>query len=79
MAKSQVGARIPDEVLELARARAKDRGLSIGDYLAQLVMDDVDGLRARGVEAARRFLDEHQTLFDEAEDAEQPATGARAA
>lgn len=78
MAKTQVGARLPDEVLELAKARAKDRGLSIGDYLAQLVLEDVDGLRARGLDAARRFLDEHRSVFDEAEDA-QPAPGAHAA
>jgi len=79
MAKTQLGARVDDEVAELARARAADRGLSIGDYIAQLVREDADGLRARGLEAARRFLDEHQAVFDEAEDAEQPAPGVRAA
>ncbi|MEU9213381.1 hypothetical protein AB0D27_37105 [Streptomyces sp. NPDC048415] len=79
MAKTQLGARVDDEVAELARARAKDRGLSIGDYIAQLVREDADGLRVRGLDAARRFLDEHQAVFDEAEDAEQSAPGARAA
>ncbi|WP_406307067.1 hypothetical protein OHA61_38625 [Streptomyces sp. NBC_00885] len=46
--------------------RAKDLGLSIGDYLARLVQDDASGLRARGVHAAARFLAEHQAVFDEA-------------
>ncbi|MEV6175425.1 hypothetical protein AB0L99_45500 [Streptomyces sp. NPDC051954] len=67
MAKTQLGARVDDEVAELARARAKDRGLSVGDYLAQLVREDADGLRTRALDAARRFLDEHQSVFDDAE------------
>lgn len=79
MAKTQLGARVDDEVAELAKARAKDRGLSVGDYIAELVREDTDGLRARGLDAARRFLDEHQTIFDETEDAEHTAPGAHAA
>ncbi|WP_369251304.1 hypothetical protein [Streptomyces sp. R41] len=79
MAKTQLGARVDDEIAELAKARAKDRGLSMGDYIAELIREDAEGLRARGLEAARRFLDEHQTVFDEAEDAGQSAPGARAA
>ncbi|UUS35119.1 MULTISPECIES: hypothetical protein [Streptomyces] len=39
----------------------------MGDYLAQLVVDDVSGLRARAMDAAQRFLSEQQALFDEAE------------
>ncbi|GGJ28598.1 hypothetical protein GCM10010121_044920 [Streptomyces brasiliensis] len=78
MAKTQLGARVDNEVVELAKARAKDHGLSLGDYIAHLVREDVDGLRARGLDAARRFLDEHQALFDEAEDADT-APGAHAA
>lgn len=89
MAKTQLGARVDDEIAALARARARDRGLSVGDYIAALVRDDADGLRQRGLDAARRFLDEHQQIFDEFEDAEagartsvsagRPAGGAHAA
>ncbi|MFF0000037.1 hypothetical protein [Streptomyces avermitilis] len=79
MAKTQSGARIDRDVMELAKARARDRGQSIGDYIAHLVREDADGLRVRGLDAARRFLDEHQAVFDEVEDAEQSASGARAA
>ncbi|MFF7451884.1 MULTISPECIES: hypothetical protein [unclassified Streptomyces] len=79
MAKTQLGARVDDEVAELAKARAKDRGLSVGDYIAALVREDTDGLRTRGLEAARRFLDEHQAIFDEAEDADRTTPGAHAA
>ncbi|MFI5572005.1 hypothetical protein ACIA6T_32665 [Streptomyces sp. NPDC051740] len=81
MAKTQLGARVDEDVAELARKRAADLGLSIGDYLSRLVEDDTSGLRARAVDAATRFLAEHQALFDEAEDAQQPETarGARAA
>lgn len=76
MAKTQLGARVDDEIAALARARAKDRGLSVGDYIAALVRDDADGLRQRGLDAARRFLDEHQQIFDEIEDADR-GTGTR--
>ncbi|MEU5599531.1 hypothetical protein [Streptomyces sp. NPDC020298] len=79
MAKTQLGARVDDEIAELARARAKDRGMSVGDYIAALVRDDADGLRQRGLDAARRFLGEHQALFDEAEDADRHVPGAHAA
>nr|WTA00183.1 hypothetical protein OH820_35110 [Streptomyces sp. NBC_00857] len=78
MAKTQLGARVDSEIVELARKRAVDRGLPLGDYLAQLVLEDASGLRARAVSAAGRFLDEHQHLFDEAEKATD-APGAHAA
>lgn len=59
--------------------RAKDLGLSIGDYRARRVQDDASGLRARGVDAAAPFLAEHQGVFDEAEVAQQTSAGVRAA
>ncbi|WP_369275655.1 hypothetical protein AB5J55_41960 [Streptomyces sp. R11] len=79
MAKTQLGVRVDPEVKKLAQARAKDRGLDLGDYIARLVRDDAEGLRQRGLDAARRFLDEHQQLFDEAEDDDVQAPGAHAA
>ncbi|MGV9640504.1 hypothetical protein [Streptomyces sp. NPDC003514] len=81
MAKTQLGARVDEDIADLAKKRAADLGLSVGDYLARLVQDDASGLRARAVEAAGRFLAEHQVIFDEAEDAGQAraAGGARAA
>ncbi|MFE0574446.1 hypothetical protein ACIQUO_29315 [Streptomyces albogriseolus] len=85
MAKTQLGARVDEDVAELARKRAADLGLSVGDYLARLVQDDASGLRARAVDAAARFLAEHQAIFDEAEaeaeDGRRPdsSRGARAA
>ncbi|MER7056623.1 hypothetical protein [Streptomyces sp. NPDC000351] len=79
MAKTQLGARVEEDVAELAKKRAADLGLSIGDYLARLVQDDTSGLRARAVDAATRFLAEHQAVFDEAEDAQYASRGARAA
>ena len=79
MAKTQLGARVDEDVAELAKKRAADLGLSIGDYLARLVQDDASGLRARAVEAAARFLADHQAVFDEAEQAPQAPSGAHAA
>ncbi|WP_189717543.1 hypothetical protein [Streptomyces phaeofaciens] len=79
MAKTQLGARVDEDVAELARKRAADLGLSIGDYLARLVQDDASGLRVRAVDAAARFLAEHQSVFDDAEDAQQAPQGSRAA
>lgn len=79
MAKTQLGARVDNEIKQLAEARAKERGMSIGDYIAALVREDTDGLRHRGLDAARRFLDEHQALYDEAEEADRRTPGAHAA
>ena len=79
MAKTQLGVRVDPEIKKLAQARAKDRGLDLGDYIARLVRDDADGLRRRGLGAAQFFLDEHQHLFDEAEDADRDTPGAHAA
>jgi hypothetical protein len=66
--KTQFGARVDEDVAELARRRAADLGLSVGDCLARLVLDDTSGLRARAVDAAARFLADHQGVSDEAED-----------
>ncbi|GAA1262325.1 MULTISPECIES: hypothetical protein [Streptomyces] len=79
MAKTQLGARVDEDIAELAKKRASDLGLSIGDYLARLVQDDASGLRARAVDAAARFLTEHQAVFDDAEQAQETVRGARAA
>ncbi|MEU0041165.1 MULTISPECIES: hypothetical protein [unclassified Streptomyces] len=79
MAKTQLGARVNEDVAELAKKRAADLGLSIGDYLARLVEDDASGLRARAVDAAARFLADHQAVFDTAEEAQQASRGAHAA
>ncbi|MFD4475848.1 hypothetical protein ACFWPU_07000 [Streptomyces sp. NPDC058471] len=82
MAKTQLGARVDTEVKELAAVRAKERGMAVGDYISQLVLEDASGLRARSLEAAGRFLADHQHVFDEAEaprDAQSDAPGANAA
>lgn len=79
MTKTQLGVRLDPEVKKLAQARAKDRGMDLGDYIASLVQDDAEGLRQRGLDAARRFLDEHQQVFDDAEDADRHGSGAHAA
>ena len=79
MAKTQLGARVDDEIKALAESRARDRGQSLGDYLAGLVREDVGGLRQRGLDAARRFLDDHQSVSDEAEEADRRSPEAHAA
>ncbi|MFF5139270.1 hypothetical protein ACFY6U_05900 [Streptomyces sp. NPDC013157] len=79
MVKTQLGARVESRIKELAEARARDRGLSLGDYIAVLVQEDTEGLRQRGVDAAGRFLAEHQDVFDEAEEADRRTPGAHAA
>ncbi|WP_328580435.1 hypothetical protein [Streptomyces sp. NBC_00370] len=79
MAKTQLGARVDSEIKQLAEARARDRGLSLGEYIAVLVHEDSEGLRQRGLAAAERFLAEHQNVFDEAEDVDCRPPGAHAA
>lgn len=78
-AKTQLGARVDDDIAELTKRRAADLGLSIGDYLSRLVQDDASGLRARFVDAAARFLAEHQAIFDAVEEAQQITRGTHAA
>ena len=78
MGKTQLGARVDADVAELARKRAADLGMSVGDYLARLVQDDASGLRAQAVDAAARFLADYQDVFDEAEGSQAPR-GAHAA
>ncbi|MEV8318408.1 hypothetical protein AB0Q95_30035 [Streptomyces sp. NPDC059900] len=68
MAKTQLGVRVDAEVKQIAAARAGERGMALGDYIAQLVLEDASGLRARGLDAAGRFLAEHQHVFDAAEE-----------
>ncbi|MFJ9898392.1 hypothetical protein ACIQPR_34150 [Streptomyces sp. NPDC091280] len=75
MAKTQLGVRVDSDIKELAQARAKDLGEDLGEYIARLVIEDTDGLRRRGLDAASRFLDEHQSLFDEAEDQDTGRAG----
>lgn len=41
--------------------------MSVGDYIADLVRADAEGLRQRAMSSAERFLADHQALFDEAE------------
>ncbi|MER8041080.1 hypothetical protein [Streptomyces hydrogenans] len=79
MAKTQLGARVDSEIKQLAEARARDRGMSLGDYIAVLVYEDTEGLRQRGLDAAKHFLAEHQDVFDEVEDADAGTPGAHAA
>ncbi|MET2714856.1 hypothetical protein ABXV03_03805 [Streptomyces harbinensis] len=70
MAKEQLGARVDADVADLARKRAADRNLSLGDYLAQLVLEDVHGMRQRAMTAADRFIGEFGELLDATEDAQ---------
>lgn len=76
MAKTkQLGARLPEDIVELAGQRAADLHVSVGEYLAGLVRADAEGLRQRAMASAERFLAEHQGLFD-AEDGDE-STGKR--
>lgn len=47
--------------------------------LTGLMREDVGGLRQRGLGAARRFLGDHQGVFDEAEEADRRSPEAHAA
>jgi hypothetical protein len=76
MVKKQLGARVDEEVLQLASKRAADRNLSVGDYLTQLVLDDAHGLRERAMAAAARFIGEYGVFFDEAEAVQAPGSSA---
>ena len=79
MSKTQLGARVDPEVKGLAEARAADRNQSLGDYISGLVREDAGGLRQRGLDAAQRFLADHQVVYDEVEDMDHHNSEAHAA
>jgi hypothetical protein len=80
MSKQQIGARVDADIADLAKKRAADRGLSVGDYLAQLVLDDTSAIRARAMGAAQEFLANFQEAFDAAEQGQSGSpSGTRAA
>lgn len=78
--KMHLGSRLPIEAVELAKGRAADLKMPVGDYVAALIHADAEGLRQRAMSSAERFLADHQTLFDEAEVSdESTGKGVRAA
>jgi hypothetical protein len=74
MAETQTDLRLPDGVLAAARKTAKARGLDLNEYVQQLIVEDTDGVRARGMQAAQRIIDEFGADTDALE-AERLGTG----
>ncbi|MEV6536156.1 hypothetical protein AB0M86_42420 [Streptomyces sp. NPDC051639] len=71
MPKTQLGVRAAGAAGGPAGKRAADPDSGVGDRPATLAQDGDRGRQARAVDAAVRFLGDHQGIFDEAEHDQQ--------
>lgn len=46
MATTQIRPRIPGEVAKLAKIKAENDGLTLGEYIAELIINDTTDLKA---------------------------------
>ena len=64
MAKTQVNLRMDETVAEMAKHAAETRRMPVNDYVAQLIQDDNQRLRADFLNGAQQVLDEYGELLD---------------
>ncbi|WP_369265058.1 hypothetical protein [Streptomyces sp. R35] len=80
--KKQTQVRLEPEVLEAGKAAAAARRLDFNRYVERLIIEDTTGVRAAGMAAAQRLIDEHGTFLDDLEQQldqpyiQQPGTAA---
>ncbi|MFB7663618.1 hypothetical protein ACFC1R_06645 [Kitasatospora sp. NPDC056138] len=64
MAKTQVNLRMDETVAEMAKQGAETRRIPVNDYVAQLIRDDNEKVRAAFLNGAQHILDEYGDLLD---------------
>ncbi|WP_406470221.1 hypothetical protein [Streptomyces sp. NBC_01615] len=80
--KKQTQVRLEPDVLEAGKAAAAARRLDFNRYVERLIIEDTTGVRAAGMAAAQRLIDEHGTFLDDLEQQldqpyiQQPGTAA---
>ena len=66
--KKQTQVRLEENVLEAGRAAARARRLDFNKYVERLIVEDTTGVRAAGMAAAQRLIDEHGGFLDDLEE-----------
>ncbi|MER0245910.1 antitoxin [Streptomyces sp. HSW2009] len=73
MAKTQLNVRVDEATAEAARARARQRGMSVNRDIEDLVRKDTGEVGHTFVEAAADFMKQYQSAFAEELDREHPS------
>lgn len=63
MAKKQLNVRVDATTAEMARERAEQQGISMNQYIEQLVRQDMGEAGRTFVDAAAQFMKEHEASF----------------
>ncbi|GGJ29173.1 hypothetical protein [Streptomyces brasiliensis] len=65
--KKQTQVRLEPQILEAGKAAAAARRLDFNRYVERLIIEDTTGVRAAGMAAAQRLIDEHGGFLDDLE------------
>ncbi|MGH4036021.1 hypothetical protein ACQB60_44800 [Actinomycetota bacterium Odt1-20B] len=65
--KKQTQLRLTPDVLAAGKDAAAARGLDFNHYVERLIVEDTTGVRAAGMTAAQRLIDEHGAFLDDLE------------
>ncbi|MCC9310667.1 toxin-antitoxin system HicB family antitoxin [Kitasatospora sp. RB6PN24] len=63
MGKKQLNVRVDATTAEMARERAEQQGISMNQYIEQLVRQDMGETGLRFVDAAAQFMKEYESEF----------------
>lgn len=79
MAKTQLNARVDEDVAEAARQAAQTNRVTLNEYIESLIKADTGLVRARFVEAARAAMEESREVFADLGDGPSEDAGRNAA
>lgn len=65
--KKQTQVRLESGVLAAGKEAAAARGLDFNRYIERLIAEDTTGVRAAGMAAAQRLIDQHGAFLDDLE------------
>jgi hypothetical protein len=65
--RKQTQVRLEPGVLAAGKEAARARGLDFNKYVERLIVEDTTGVRAAGMVAAQRLMDEHGSFLDDLE------------
>ncbi|MFF9094254.1 hypothetical protein ACF1AX_14165 [Streptomyces sp. NPDC014802] len=65
--RKQTQLRVDPEVLAAGKEAAAARGLDFNRYVERLIVEDTTGVRAAGMAAAQRLIEEHGAFLDDLE------------
>ncbi|WP_258055136.1 hypothetical protein [Streptomyces sp. Ru71] len=65
--RKQTQLRFDPQVLAAGKEAAAARGLDFNRYVERLIVEDTTGVRAAGMAAAQRLIEEHGAFLDDLE------------